>query len=263
MQIARPQSMQKRVGIYLRVSTMGQDTGLQRAEIEQYLIARGWTDWTIYEDRLTGTNAMRPGLRSLLKDARERKLDVVVCWKICRLARSLRDLVSTLQDFSDLGIAFISLKDQIDLTTASGKLLTHLLGSFAEFEASLIRERVVAGLSHAKQKGVKLGRPSTISGSEVQRLRQQGLSLQQIAAQIGATKGAVSKTLKKLRLQDHEITGVNKPKIRVENTEVLETPEPIGKSTQIDCPSSTVDSSSTVIDLDSRVHGSGAKSPGK
>lgn len=215
--------MLNRVGIYLRVSTQGQSTGLQRKEIESFLAARGWSQVEIYEDKLTGTNANRPELRRLLKDAGERKLDTVVCWKICRIARSLKDLVSTLQEFNDVGVSFISLKDQIDMTTASGRLLTHLLGAFAEFEASLIRERVVAGLTHAKRNGVRLGRPPRINESFVFQLRTSGLSLSQIAKRVGASKGAVSKTLKKAQMQTLENTESKSPKMTVEKTEDLAT----------------------------------------
>ena len=100
----------------------------------------------------------------MLKDARSKRFDVVLCFKMDRLCRSLRDLVITLQDLTELGVEFVAIKDQIDLTTASGRLMTHLLGAFAEFEASLIRERVMSGLANAKAKGKKLGRPRTING---------------------------------------------------------------------------------------------------
>lgn len=192
--------MDKRIGVYLRVSTVGQSTELQRKEIENYLIARGWLSWTIYEDKLTGTTSQRPALKHMMKDAKERKLDLIICWKMDRLFRSLKDLVTTLQELSEYGVEFVSLKDQIDLTTASGRLMTHLLAAFAEFEASLIRERVCAGLANAKRNGVVLGRPTVINKNEVVRLKGQGLSLSEIAAQINSTKSAVSKTLKKMRM---------------------------------------------------------------
>lgn len=198
--------MDKRIGIYLRVSTIGQSTELQRKEIENYLSARGWTNWVIYEDKLTGTTNQRPALRQMMKDAKERKLDLIICWKMDRLFRSLKDLVTTLQELSDLGVEFVSLKDQIDLTTASGRLMTHLLAAFAEFEASLIKERVCAGLANAKRNGIILGRPAVINKSEVLRLKEQGLSLSEIAVQINKTKSAVSKTLKKMRIGSGEST---------------------------------------------------------
>lgn len=188
----------KRVAIYMRVSTQEQSTELQAREISAYARARGWENVTIYEDQGTGTNANRPQLKLLLNNARQRKVDLVICWKLDRFFRSLKDLVVTLQEFTELGIDFISIKDNIDLTTSSGRLMMHLLGAFAEFEASLIRERVRAGLSNAKAKGKRLGRPSVIDGAKVVQLKAEGRSLSEIAGILGVTKGGVSKTLKKL-----------------------------------------------------------------
>jgi putative DNA-invertase from lambdoid prophage Rac len=196
--IGNTKAMKKRIGIYLRVSTSGQSTDLQKKEILDYLGLRNLNNWTIYEDKLTGTNTQRPSLKQLLGDVRQRKIDLVICWKLDRLFRSLKDMVTTLQDFEDLGVALISLKDQIDMTTASGRLMTHLIAAFAEFEASLIRERVMAGLDNAKRKGIKLGRPKSISDTEALRLRKTGMSLNQIAKQLGVTKGGVSKSLSKM-----------------------------------------------------------------
>lgn len=199
--------MSKRVGLYVRVSTGEQSTELQRRELEQFVVARGWNLVRIYEDQATGTNANRPMLKALMKDVRQRNLDVVMCWKMDRLFRSLKDLLFTLHELSELKVEFIALRDQIDLTTATGKLMAQLLGAFAEFEASLIRARVSAGLANARAKGIKLGRPSTIDEAEVKRLRLQGLSLNQIADRIGKSKAGVYKTLVKLRLQTLDLIG--------------------------------------------------------
>ena len=119
----------------------------------------------------------------------------MLAWKLDRLFRSLKDLVITLQDLSELGVDFISLKDNIDMTTSSGRLLTHLLGAFAEFEASLIRERVKAGLAHAKSKGQRLGRPKVRDDTRIEELRAQGLSIQAIADRLGVSKAAVQRAL--------------------------------------------------------------------
>lgn len=232
-------SVDKRVGIYLRVSTTGQSTDLQRDEILSFLKARGLTSLFVYEDTQTGTTAMRPALRTLMKDVRARKLDIVVCWKMDRLFRSLKDLLTTLNEFSDLKIEFVSLKDNIDMTTASGRLLTHLLGAFSEFEANLIKERVHAGLENAKRKGIKLGRPKSIILDKVIKLREEGLSLSGIAKILGVSKSGVSKVLKQSRIklglkkplpnpasQVLEITQTEIADSAVENTNVLSTPAP-------------------------------------
>lgn len=196
--------------IYLRVSTQEQSTEMQRHELEQYASARSWSVVNFYEDQASGTSTdRRPMLKQLMIDARARKFDVLLVWKLDRWARSLKDLITSLQELSDLGIQFVSMKDQIDMTTAAGRLMLHIIAAFAEFEASIIRERVRAGLNNAKQRGKKLGRPQLIDPFRVLAMRQHGMSLGAIAKDLGVTKSAVSKTLSKLALTN----GLNKPGI--------------------------------------------------
>ncbi len=193
----RLRSMNKRIAIYLRVSTDQQSTDLQRHEIEHYLKTRGWSSVAIYSDKLSGTTTKRPGLQKMLSDARSRSFDVLIIWKLDRLFRSLKDLITTLNELTELKVDFISLKDNIDLTTASGRLLAHLLGAIGQFEADLIKMRVVAGLAEARRKGIRLGRPTVISLEEVKIFRSQGLSPSQIAAILKVSKSGVYKTLAK------------------------------------------------------------------
>lgn len=215
--------MEKRVGIYLRVSTSGQNTEIQLKEVTEYLQARGINNWEVYEDIQSGTTDARPALRRILKDAKSRKINVLVCWKLDRLFRSLKDLLTTIQELNDHRVDFISVRDQIDLTTASGRLMIQLVGAFAEFEAALIRERVRAGLRNARSKGVQLGRPQKVNSNEILLLRRKGLSLSSIGNQIGASKSTVSKTLKKLHLQGIEITQAQSPVLEVEKSKDYET----------------------------------------
>jgi putative DNA-invertase from lambdoid prophage Rac len=186
----------KRVAIYLRVSTQDQSTELQASELRTYAQARGWTDLKVYEDKATGTTGNRPALKQLLQDVRQRRVDLVLCWKLDRLFRSLKDLIGTLQEFQDLGVQFCSLKDSIDMTTSAGRLLMHLLGAFGEFEASLIRERVRAGLANAKAKGKRLGRPKTRDDLAIHDLRQRGFSIRQIAKATGTSTTSVQRALR-------------------------------------------------------------------
>jgi DNA invertase Pin-like site-specific DNA recombinase len=165
-----------RVALYLRVSTQDQSTELQSNELLKYIEARGLPDPIIYQDKSTGTNGNRPAFKQLMADIRQRKVDLVICWKLDRLFRSLKDLIATLQEWNELGVEFISLKDNIDLTTSAGRLMLHIIGAFGEFEASLIRERVRAGLANAKAHGKRLGRPPTIDAVHVRKLRAAGLS---------------------------------------------------------------------------------------
>ena len=192
----------KKVGLYLRVSTNDQSTDLQKSELISYCKARGFSDIEIYEDiGKTGTNDNRPELKRLLADARQRKFDVVLCWKIDRLFRSLKHLILTLQEFDELGIKFISLKDQIDLTTSSGRLLMQIIGAMGEFEAALIKERVKAGLNNAKAKGVVLGRRKVFDRDQVLDLRASGKTIRQIASELHISKSTVANALSNKPLQ--------------------------------------------------------------
>ena len=186
----------RKIALYLRVSTNDQSTELQRLELLNYCTARGFSDVEVYEDiGKTGTNGNRPMLKQLLSDARQRKFDVIVIWKLDRLFRSLKDLINTLQEFTVLGVDFISLKDNIDLTTSSGRLMMHMLGAFAEFEASLIKERVRAGLAVARAKGKRLGRPRA-DYSHIIVLKQRGMENKAIAERLGISRDTVERAFR-------------------------------------------------------------------
>jgi DNA invertase Pin-like site-specific DNA recombinase len=194
-------TVHKKVCSYVRVSTVEQNTELQKRELEAYCKARGWNLIKVYEDKSTGTNANRPALKELMQDAREAKFGTLVIFKLDRLFRSLRHMVTTLNEFESLEIEFISLKDHIDLSNASGRLLMHLLAAFAEFECNLINERVKSGLNNCRAKGIKLGRPNEIDSYKVINLRRNGFSLSQISKQLGCSKTAVHKIL-----SNHQVT---------------------------------------------------------
>lgn len=183
----------KRVAIYARVSTnKDQRPEVQLDELKKYCAARGWDVVAeIVDQGFSGKTSHRPGLKKLLALSRSRKVDVVVVVKLDRLFRSLKHLVTTLQEFKDLRIDFVSLRDQIDLTTASGVLLFHLLAAFGEFELSLVRERTIAGLEHARSKGIRLGRPQKHDPEAILKLRQQGLSYRQIQKQLNVPQGVI------------------------------------------------------------------------
>jgi DNA invertase Pin-like site-specific DNA recombinase len=155
-------SKAKRAAIYLRVSTTGQTVENQRRELEQVAERRGWTVAEIYEDAgISGAKGrdQRPGFDQLLKDASRRKFDVVMAWAIDRMGRSLRDLLDTIEHLQATGVDLYLDQQNIDTTTPAGKLLFQVTGAFAEFERSMIRQRVNAGLARAKAQGKRLGRP--------------------------------------------------------------------------------------------------------
>jgi DNA invertase Pin-like site-specific DNA recombinase len=149
-----------RAAVYARVSTIDQTCENQLLEVRRYCDARGWPIQREYVDHgISGAKDRRPALDQLIADARRRRFDCVVCWRLDRLGRNLKHLITLLEEFQALGIAFVSLAEGIDATTSAGKLQMHILGAIAEFERERIVERVRAGLARARAQGVKLGRP--------------------------------------------------------------------------------------------------------
>lgn len=185
----------QRVAIYGRVSTTnhGQDVSMQTRELEQFAQARGWHLVDSYLDLgISGSKDRRPQLDRLMADAHRRKFDVVIVWKFDRFARSVSHLLRALEIFSALGIAFVSLSEQMDTTTPTGKMIFTVLGAVAELERSLIVERVKAGLRNARAKGKRLGRPKRIvDASRISALRAEGLSWAKIARRLGLGEGTV------------------------------------------------------------------------
>jgi DNA invertase Pin-like site-specific DNA recombinase len=148
-----------KAAIYARVSTLDQQPENQLAELRRYVAARGWSAAVEYVDHgVSGAKDRRPALDRLVKDAKRRKFDVLVTWKLDRLGRNLKHLITFLEDLQALGVAFVSLGEGIDATTPAGKLQMHILGAIAEFERGRVVERVRAGLARAKSQGTKLGR---------------------------------------------------------------------------------------------------------
>jgi putative DNA-invertase from lambdoid prophage Rac len=180
-----------RVGLYARVSTFDQHTiPLQIRALREYAARRGWT--IAIQVKEVGSGAAQRELREKLLDAaRRRDIDVVLVWRLDRWGRSVADLVSTLQELEHLGVGFVSLTEALDLTTPSGRAMAGLLAVFAQFEREILRERVRAGLAHARQNGQRLGRPQTaaLQTSQVRKLYRAGVSKSEIARrlQIGRT----------------------------------------------------------------------------
>jgi len=148
-----------RAALYSRVSTTDQTADNQLIELRRYITARGWTAVEYTDTGVSGSKDRRPALDQLVTDAKRRKFDVLVCWRLDRLGRSLKHLITLLDDLQALGVAFVSLAEGIDATTPAGKLQMHILGAIAEFERGRIVERVLAGLQRARAQGTRLGRP--------------------------------------------------------------------------------------------------------
>src|SRR6266852_9581129 len=175
--------------IYARVSTInaGQDPTLQTRELKEYCQRRGWQVFDCYVDNgFSGKKDSRPQLNRMMQDAHERRFDVVVVWRFDRFARSVSHLLRALETFNSLGVQFVSLSEQVDTSTPTGKMVFTVLGAVAELERSLTGERVKAGIRNARSKGKRLGRPPLreLSVAEIRRLRRdrrKGVSFKRLA----------------------------------------------------------------------------------
>ncbi len=181
-----------RAAIYARVSTVDQEPENQLQELRRYLQARGWTGREYVDRGVSGSKDRRPALDALVRDARRRRFDVVVCWRLDRLGRNLKHLITLLEDLQALGVAFVSLAEGIDATTPAGKLQMHILGAIAEFERERIRERVMAGLQRARAQGRRLGRPKVRLPLEGLR-RVEGLPVGVAAERLGVSRSTVKR----------------------------------------------------------------------
>ena len=188
---ARKQARMFRAGLYARVSTNDQQTiPLQIRALREYAARRGWA--VAMQVKEIGSGASERELREkIVEAARRRDIDVVLVWRLDRWGRSVTDLLVTLQELDHLGVGFVSLTEALDLTTPAGRAMAGLLAVFAEFEREILRERVRAGLAHARQNGKRLGRPATatLPADEVWKLHRAGVSKSEIARrlQIGRT----------------------------------------------------------------------------
>ena len=200
----------RRVALYVRVSTDHQSVENQVRELTQVAGRRGWTLVETYQDAgISGSKGRdkRPGLDAMLKDASRRRFDVVMAWAIDRLGRSLIDLLGTIQHLEAVGIDLYLDQQNIDTTTPAGKLLFQMTGAFAEFERSMIRQRVNAGLNVIKDKlsrdgkfeskrGIvrtKLGRPGA-EPDKIERARLElakGIGIGKVARAVGLGVGTV------------------------------------------------------------------------
>jgi DNA invertase Pin-like site-specific DNA recombinase len=169
-------SKTKRAAIYTRVSTFDQHPEVQEREVIEYVQRRGWVVHKIYTDKgISGTKEKRPALDALLSDCRLRKIDAVVVFKFDRFARSLKQLISGFELCKALGIDFVSITEAVDTSLPAGELVFQMMGAVAQFERSLIVERVKAGLQFARKNGKRLGRPPLrrLNAEEIEKLRKE------------------------------------------------------------------------------------------
>jgi DNA invertase Pin-like site-specific DNA recombinase len=194
---ASPMNDPVKVALYLRVSTPSQSTENQSLDLERVAAIRGWTIVDTYTDHgISGAKSRsgRPALDRLLKDAVRGKFGVIAVWSLDRLGRSLQHLIETVNELQAVGCDLYLHQQAIDTTTPAGKLAFSIFGAFSEFERSLIRERVRAGLDRARRNGIKLGRPTNLNDavrSEIVALRAKDVPIRKIAAQLKVGTGTV------------------------------------------------------------------------
>ena len=185
---------ERRVVLYGRVSTsLKQSPEMQMRELREYCGNRGWKVSGVFVDSgVSGSKDSRPQLDRLMADAHRRRFDIVAVWKFDRFARSVSHLLRALEIFRSLGIEFVSLSEQVDTSTPTGKMVFTVLGAVAELERSLIGERVRAGLRNAKSKGKRLGRPPlrelrAVEIRQLRKARRLGVSFKRLAQDYGVS----------------------------------------------------------------------------
>ena len=186
-----------RAGLYARVSTNDQQTlPMQMRALREYVARRGWS--IAMQVRDVGSGAvLRQAREQVIEAARRREIDVVLVWRLDRWGRSVTDLLATLQELEHLGVGFVSLTEALDLTTPTGRAMAGLLAIFAEFEREILRDRVRAGLAHARQNGKRLGRPMTagLQAAEIRKLHRAGVAKAEIARRLQVGRTSVRRIL--------------------------------------------------------------------
>ena len=187
----------KRAALYMRVSTLDQHPETQLYDLRQMAQQRGYQIVEEYTDRISGAKAKRPGLDSMMGDARRGRFDVVLVWASDRIARSVKHFLDVLDELSRLNIEFISFREQIDTGGPLGRAVVVIIGAIAELERNLIIERVRAGMRRAKLEGRHIGRkPLVLDRNAILRDRQRGHSLSQLAKGHLVSRATIHRVLK-------------------------------------------------------------------
>jgi DNA invertase Pin-like site-specific DNA recombinase len=184
-----------RAAVYARVSTFDQEPENQLQELRRYVEARGWQATEYVDKGVSGAKDSRPALDTLVRDAKRRRFDTLIVWRLDRLGRNLRHLILLLDEMTATGVGFVSLAESIDTSTPAGRLQLHILGAIAEFEKARIAERVRAGLQRARAQGRRLGRPRRIV-PEALLAPVRGLSIRQAAEKLGVSAATAHRWLK-------------------------------------------------------------------
>lgn len=192
--------MEQYVALYARVSTLNQETGLQSQvrALEAYAKANGLTSYKLFTDEVSGRRSSRPGLDAMLATAEAGEISSIVVYSLSRFSRSVKHLLASLDTFTRLNIAFVSLTESLNTSTPTGRAIITIISAIAQLEADLIKERVKSGLENARAKGVKLGAPKkyTDKVTLVAHLASQDLSHREIARLTGVSQSTISRMIK-------------------------------------------------------------------
>jgi len=193
-----------KAAIYVRVSTADQHIESQVYDLRDLAAKRGFEVVQEYSDcGISGRRARRPGLDALIADARKKKFSVVLVAAFDRVARSVKHFLQVMDEFDILGVVFISRRENIDTSGPLGRLFLTLIGSIAELESDLIRERVLAGMRRAKLDGVRIGRaPMELDRAAIVRDRVGGMTLTAVAKKWGISRSLVCKLVNRARAGD-------------------------------------------------------------
>jgi DNA invertase Pin-like site-specific DNA recombinase len=200
-----------RAALYMRVSTLDQHPETQLLDLRQMAAQRGLDIVHEYTDRISGTKAKRPGLDAMMADARRGRFDVVLVWASDRIARSVKHFLDVLDELNRLKIEYVSFRENIDTGGPLGRAIVIIIGAVAELERNLIIERVRAGMRRARLEGQHIGRnPLVLDNLAIQRDRQHGQSIRQIAKGHRISTATVQRVLRKLPAQVQVLEALDK-----------------------------------------------------
>lgn len=196
------------VAVYVRVSTLDQEQGLKSQDkaIRTFLEGHGMGDAVWYRDRLSGESMDRPAFARLQRDIFAGKVRTVVCWKLDRLSRSLRDGVNLLTDWLDKNVRVVAVSQQLDFSGAVGQMVAGILFAVAQMERENLRENTKRGMAAAKARGVQLGKRSKLRTPDIVALLDQGVPVSEVARRLGTSRQAIYDALNR--------EGVEHPKVR-------------------------------------------------
>lgn len=185
---------------YCRTSTLYQQGGLesQRRALEEYCKTKGITNYEIFEDfGVSGSKSSRPQLDRLMKEVGEGKIDAVIVYSFSRFARSTKFLLDSLENFASKGVGFVSLSEQIDLSSVIGRAMFTIIAAIATLERELVAERCKLGILNARAKGKRIGRPQTINDELILALRKEGYSYRRISKMLKIGQGSITSSLRR------------------------------------------------------------------